>query len=367
MFTAIAIDDEKKALDRFEHIMLDEPRLYLAGKFTSANEALAFTSQIKIDVAFLDIDMPGIDGLTLAEKLLAIRPRLEIIFVTAYDQYALSAFRLHAAGYLLKPISLKDLREQVDVLVRRRGDEPLRMQTVPLVVRCFGPLQCYPEGIEDRPVLWRTSKTEELFALLVLNRDIAVAREIIIEYLWPEADPEKAANRFRVTCTYLRNTLAASGYPDMLLRERDSYRIDMQRIRCDLAQLTMALPQTVAGANTDQLEKAGRLCAAPFLENKNYEWVAKPRRIYEYEFKRIQYRLADECLQQKNPGKYVAALSAILDRDPCEEPAVTGLISHRLQSGETEIALRLYNDYIKVLDAELGVGPSEKLRALMHR
>jgi len=366
MFTAIAIDDEKKALDRFERVMLDEPRLYLAGRFTNAQEAIFFAEQVKIDVAFVDIDMPGIDGLELAERLLSVRPRLEIIFVTAYDQYALAAFRLHAAGYLLKPIGLQELREQVDVLVRRRGDVITAEQTVPLVVCCFGSFRCHPDGDEDRLIQWRTAKTEELFALLINSQGAPLPREIIIDTLWPETDPEKAANRFRVTCTYLRNTLAASGYPDMLLRERDSYRLDLQRLRCDLLQLTALLPQTAVSNNLELLEKIGRLCASPFLENKNFEWAIRPQRLYEQEFKKIQYRLVEEYTLRAAHDQAAAALQAIVNRDPCDERAVTGLIDHYLKIGQKENAFKVFKDYEQQLMAELGLRPSanvsERLR-----
>ena len=365
MFTAIAIDDEKKALDRFERVMLDEPRLYLAGRFTKAEDAISFAEQVKIDVAFVDIDMPGIDGLTLAERLLSMRPRLEIIFVTAYDQYAMAAFRLHAAGYLLKPIGLQELREQVDVLVRRRGDIMLNDQSVPLVVNCFGTFRCYPDGDEERLVQWRTTKTEELFALLINSLGGPLPREIIVDTLWPETDPEKAANRFRVTCTYLRNTLATSGYPDMLLRERDSYRLDLQRLRCDLFQLTALLPQSAVNNNIDMLEKVGRLCAEPFLENKNYEWAIRPQRLYEQEYKRIQYHLADEYARHSVMPMVADALQAILNRDPCDERAVIGLIRHFLDSGQPENAYKIYKEYERQLMSELGLRPSPAIRELL--
>ena len=365
MFTAIAIDDEKKALDRFERVMLDEPRLYLAGRFTNAEDAILFAELVKIDVAFVDIDMPGIDGLVLAERLLGARPRLEIIFVTAYDQYALAAFRLHAAGYLLKPIGLQELQEQVDVLVRRRGDTMTGTQTVPLIVSCFGNFRCYPDGDEDRLVQWRTAKTEELFALLINSLGGPLPREIIVDTLWPEADPEKAANRFRVTCTYLRNTLAACGYPDMLLRERDSYRLDAQRLRCDLFQLTILLPQAAVNNNAELLERTSRLCAEPFLENKNYEWAIRPQRLYEQEFKRIQFRLADEYAKRSDHPLYADALQAILNRDPCDERAVTGLITHFLENGQPENAHKIYRDFEQQLLSELGLRPSARIRELL--
>lgn len=364
MFTAIAVDDEKKALDRFEHVMLDEPRLYLAGKFSDPDEAIAFAKQVKIDVAFLDIDMPSINGLMLAEKLLAVRPRLEIIFVTAYEQYALEAFRLHAAGYLLKPIGLEELSEMVNTVVRRRGDLMTASYDVPLVVRCFGSFRCYPESDEDRLIQWRTAKTEELFALLVNNLGIAMPRELIVDTLWPDVDPEKAANRFRVTCTYLRNNLAASGYPDMLLRERDSYRLDMQRIRCDFVQAAALLPSLAAG-NIEHLEQFTRICAQNYLADRSYEWALRQQRLFDQETRRYLGKLAEIYQKNQKPDQYAGALQAILNRDPCDESAAAELIAWHMKTGERDTAVKLYREYEQHLEAELGIKPSVHMQALL--
>lgn len=367
-YTAIVIDDEKKALDRLERVMLDESRVSLAGKFTNPFEALSFAERVKIDLVFLDIDMPNLDGLALAEKLRASQPRIEIIFVTAYAQHALSAFRLHAAGYLLKPIGLDELREQIDVLDTRLGEALIRPdQTVRLHVCCFGHFRCYPEGFDDRPIPWRTGKSEELFAFLISHSGAPVHKDLIIDALWPDADPDKAANRFRVTCTYLRNTLAASGFPNMLLRERDSYSLDLGRITCDLIRFNFVQKNLSNSRDVRFLEQTARLIAAQFLKNKTYEWADQLRRLFELTCKTTFFHLADLHLADGRHEPAAAALEAVLARDPCDEQAATRLISLRLQTGESESAVKTYLTYEKSLADQLGLQPSAGLRKLIGK
>ena len=77
----------------------------------TGKEALYLVESFPIDVALLDVDMPGMNGLELARRIQAIRPRVNIIFVTGYEQYSLKAFELYASGYLLKPVTEKNLAE----------------------------------------------------------------------------------------------------------------------------------------------------------------------------------------------------------------------------------------------------------------
>ena len=67
-----------------------------------------------MDVAFLDINMRGIGGLGLAEKLLELQPRCKIVFCTGYQEYAVSAFQLHVSGYLMKPITADAVQKEID-------------------------------------------------------------------------------------------------------------------------------------------------------------------------------------------------------------------------------------------------------------
>lgn len=83
---------------------------------TSADEALRLAKSKEFEVALLDIDMPGMDGLTLAKKLIAMWPSINIIFVTGYQEYAMEAHELYCSGFLLKPVGERKLKKAFENL-----------------------------------------------------------------------------------------------------------------------------------------------------------------------------------------------------------------------------------------------------------
>lgn len=101
----IVVDDEPLASELLKSYALQTPFLQLTGTYNSAIDALAVVNEQIIDVIFLDINMPKMNGLEFSKTL---SPNIKIIFTTAYDQYAIEGFKVNALDYLLKPISYSD-------------------------------------------------------------------------------------------------------------------------------------------------------------------------------------------------------------------------------------------------------------------
>lgn len=110
MIKAIALDDEPLALEVLQQLCAEIPGLELAAVFTKATEALAMLRHHKVDLLFLDINMPGVSGLNFYQSLQD--PPL-LILTTAYQEYALNAFELNAVDYLLKPFTGQRLQQAV--------------------------------------------------------------------------------------------------------------------------------------------------------------------------------------------------------------------------------------------------------------
>lgn len=103
MLSVVLVDDEKPALDELEFILSECSYCNVIKKFTNSIEALEFIKVEEPDVVFLDINMPVLDGLAMAEEMMKLHLRTGIIFATAYDHYALNAFDMSAVDYILKP------------------------------------------------------------------------------------------------------------------------------------------------------------------------------------------------------------------------------------------------------------------------
>ena len=112
MIRALVVDDEPPARRRLsrliEQLASDPtiPKVTVVGEASSGEEVLSLLGQTTAQLLFLDIHMPGIDGLALAQRYHGLPP---IVFTTAYDQHAVAAFDVHAVDYLLKPISVERL------------------------------------------------------------------------------------------------------------------------------------------------------------------------------------------------------------------------------------------------------------------
>jgi two-component system response regulator LytT len=104
---SIAVDDEPLALDLTVNYINQTPFLNLMGSFTSGIDALAFLHEHEVDLIFLDINMPGLNGMELARIVNSTRQKVptKIIFTTAYNQYALEGYEVSALDYLIKPFN----------------------------------------------------------------------------------------------------------------------------------------------------------------------------------------------------------------------------------------------------------------------
>jgi two-component system LytT family response regulator len=118
---AYVVDDERLAVQRMTRMLEDTGRVDIAGSTTDPEEALAFLEAHAVDVLFLDIQMPGLTGFELLERLEA--PPI-VIFTTAYDQHALKAFEVSSVDYLLKPIEPERLARALDKVERLANRQP---------------------------------------------------------------------------------------------------------------------------------------------------------------------------------------------------------------------------------------------------
>lgn len=110
----IYVDDEMPALDNFRMTVKDFPLVKSLKVFLRGEEAIRWASENPVDVAFLDMEMHGMNGLEAAKELKKINRDTRLVFVTAYEQYALQAFGVDAIGYILKPYSRKEVRKELE-------------------------------------------------------------------------------------------------------------------------------------------------------------------------------------------------------------------------------------------------------------
>ena len=221
---AIAVDDEFLMLGALVAAVKASADISEVTKFSVCEDALEFVKGNPVDIAFLDINMRGMGGLALAEKIVAACPDCKIVFCTGHEEYAIPAFKLHASGYLMKPISAADVQAEIDNI------KGIRKKQKPLEVRCFGNFEVYARG---EKLTFKRSKTKELFAFLVDRNGAGVTIAEIGVTLWENDEAQKNQNYIHQLFRDLRQTLEAVGAEDVFERNNYSYSVNPEKLECD--------------------------------------------------------------------------------------------------------------------------------------
>ncbi len=224
----LIVDDERTAIRDLEILL---KKVVPTGEIRSADnykDALSICKENRIDVAFLDVSMPGKDGISLAREIKECAPDTNIVMVTAYTQYALDAMRIFVSGYIVKPALEKEVRQ---VLANLRNPVS-SYNNEGLYVKCFGNFEVYYNG---EIVKFTRKKSKELFAYLVDRRGASATNAEIRAAIWDEESIDESSQRnyFTQITRDLRRTFEELGCEDVLLTERNSYAVDIRRINCD--------------------------------------------------------------------------------------------------------------------------------------
>ncbi|MEA5049965.1 MAG: response regulator [Oscillospiraceae bacterium] len=226
----LAMDDEILLLDALTAAI---------GRVRPQAEVLAFTRstaalqelaerQLHPDVAFLDIEMPGMGGLELARRLKEQSPRVNIVFVTGFSQYALEAMKLYASGYILKPVSDEELACEFENL--RHPPQP-RPASSRIRVQCFGNFEVY---VDDRPVEFPRSRAKEVFAYLVSKRGTACTLPEIAAVLF-EDEPysQQLRDRTRKLIQTMIQAFSACGAGELFNKTYNNIAVRDEMLDCD--------------------------------------------------------------------------------------------------------------------------------------
>ena len=199
---------------------------------SSAAEAFEILSAQKADVVFLDVEMPGMNGIEAAQRIRDDFPETNVIFITGYKEYAYEAYQVFASGFLCKPVREKDVRTALENL-----RYPLKKEEVPetqpgkLRVQCFGSFGVFSGGDQ---VVFSRAKTLELFAYLVFRRGVMCTNGELVGILW--GDEPADDNKFsylRKLIKDLRDTLRAIGAEDVIKKEWNCIGVHTDKIECD--------------------------------------------------------------------------------------------------------------------------------------
>ncbi len=219
------LDDEKESLLVFTSHAIDVPNLSLNVFSSRYEDALSYARSHKVDAAFLDIVMPGMDGVSFAKSLIEISPNIKIVFITGYAQNE-EAIRKEIGpnffAFCYKPYEEGIIHEIIARMMKE--DRPL------VVFKTFPRFDMYVNGIL---VDFERAKAKELLALLVDHRGGEVTIEEVTTKLWVDKDYELAARLYRDATSRLRMKLSEYGVPYLVDFSRGRASLNCEYASCD--------------------------------------------------------------------------------------------------------------------------------------
>ena len=184
--------------------------------------------QIKPDVVWLDIEMPGVNGLELCSRIKQISPFTNIVFVTGHIEYAYDAIQNRCSGFLLKPVTEEKLANEITHLRR----PVLHSSNAPLRVQCFGNFDVFDRNGEK--VHFSRQMGKEAFAYLVNRRGASVSVAELCGILWEDRYADVALkSQCRTMLRSLRMDLKQAGAEDVLVKDWNAWSVDGDLLDCD--------------------------------------------------------------------------------------------------------------------------------------
>ena len=230
----LLVDDEDLQLLRLNNevkkVLSDAEIL----SYNSSLDALKDNRNTKIDIAFLDIEMPGLNGIRLAKELKKANPQVNIIFVTAFDNYAMDAYKIHASGYLSKPVKADKIKEEIEALRYPIELAPKKK----IQIKCFGNFEAFYNG---EPIRFSYKKSKEVFAYLVDREGSAININELNAVLWEEDHPSYLRNLI----ADIQQTLKNIGCDDVFIKRHNECYIDVEKVDCDAYEYKNNNPDAV--------------------------------------------------------------------------------------------------------------------------
>ncbi len=236
----LCVDDEPLALQMLEMSIKKASPDADVTAFDDQDELLSEAQNNGCDIAFLDIHMRGMNGVELAKKLKDVNPKMNIIFVTGYSEYAGEAMSLHASGYIMKPVSKEKIEKELSEL--RFPIEPKKGAL--LRIQCFGNFDVFtPDGEHVR---FERSKAKEVFAYLVHKRGSSVTSKEIFAAIFEDEPYEKKLQNLLQTYTHsMIKSLKAVGAEDAVVHTYNAFAVKPDVLDCDAYRFSELDPGAV--------------------------------------------------------------------------------------------------------------------------
>ncbi|UPK43790.1 response regulator [Paenibacillus pabuli] len=372
---AIVIDDEKPAQLHLERLLRSDGRITPVQCFSTARAGLDFLAKERVDVVFLDIGMPEMNGLEAAEYIQQLDSNIRVIFVTAYADHAVEAFELQALDYVLKPVSSARLTKTIDRIiagmillsspvaataeVQVSESEADGVDTRVPGLLTFKHLDIYRSlDQEAEKHKWRTAKSQELFAFLFHHRGEWVSKEILIDKLWADVSQEKGLTHLHTSVYQIRKLLKEWSMTGKLEYNMNRYRLLSGNLVSDVEQFEQGMAYAdVTSDNVDSLRDIVPLYRGDYLEEHDYRWAQAKARELRRKYVELVMDIAEWDMKHGRSKEAMEQLRELQEREPYAEEICRLMMRVGASMDDQQAILRIYHSFTLTLLEELGHQP----------
>ncbi|GIN85107.1 DNA-binding response regulator [Heyndrickxia sporothermodurans] len=368
---AILVDDEVLALGYLEKLLIQIDSTVEIRKFVDPLLAKEEILKNVVDVVFLDINLPEMNGIELAEQLIEGKPDLPIIFITAYRDYAIKAFEINALDYLVKPFTMERLSTTLNRIQKQidPNNELNIQQNGKLYLTLFNQVSLKRDDGTEIELIWRTKKTEELFLYLLSHNGKFVRKSFLVEILWPDNETEKVYSYLYTAIYHIRKVIKE--YSDFLQLKNtaDGYTLLLNNVELDTVKFEKKMNNIPAICKkTEALyELALTIYTGEYLQEYDYWWAEAEREKLKKWWIWASYQLANWYYNEKKIEKALKIFLLISERLPEEEDASLKVMQIYEATENFLLVEQQYDQLKSFLETELNIEPSSHIEEWFNR
>lgn len=364
---AILIDDEKLALTYLEK-QLQDLGVEVIGSYQDPYDGKNAILNEDVDVGFFDIQIANINGIEIAEKVMELKPKLEIVFVTGYDNYAIKAFEMNALDYVLKPITktrlsktIKRIQSRIDNLNHHNHSTP---PSSIIQVNLLGSVYIGTETNSYTPLQWRTVKAQELFIYLIQQKDQLVRKDELIDLLWPDSNLEKANALLYTTVYNIRKAIEPLRDFFTLKKVTGGYILTTNQVVVDVDEWKQNMKNlpTLSSSTVTFWEECLEQYKGDYLMEFDYWWAEGERyRLKQLWIRKSMY-LANWYQKVDHDERAIQVYNAIIELDIQNEDAYFELMKIYAKQQDGIAVDECYSSLQESLQLEIGSEPNEQIK-----
>ncbi|MFJ9501185.1 response regulator [Brevibacillus centrosporus] len=355
----VLIDDERLAIQYMEKILDGIEGIEIVGRYQDSVKALHDIQSLRPDVVFLDVEMPERDGIETAEEISLLLPDTDIVFVTAYQEYAVKAFELDALDYVLKPVQRERLQKTLKRLQKEKEwmAEEKRESSPQAKIHCFQSLQIEVSGLQT--IRWRTAKAQELFAFLIHRRGKPVRKDYLLELFWTDMEWKKGYSLLYTTVYQIRKTLERLGNGLKITNLEDGYLLEMGGISLDVEEWESQL-RSLPPISEDSLSKHMELIEqyrGDYFAEYDYLWAESERQRLRADWYDHAMQVGRYLVGEREYPKAIALYLRLLRFLPHLEELHFTLMQLYDTVGDREAVTLQYNQLRNMLKEDFDMDP----------